>query len=218
MASSVLNAERAIHPVVGSIFSAPTSEGSLETPVVEESILSQKPRAETRRSFPSGPPVLPASENRPRLVAERIDENLAGTVAAKSDSADSPLRPSIRAGNQNIIVRASRAAAEPKRQVASPTRVAQPEPDSAARSYIPLVTGDFNLRKPGDTAIVVPKSPHLEQRPLPSSRTGDDVEIHIGRIEITAMHPQVSRAVAPKPVRRAQTLDEYLKRRDGRVP
>ena len=40
---------------------------------------------------------------------------------------------------------------------------------------------------------------------------GDDVQIHIGRIEVTAAPPAVAPAVR-KPVRKSLNLDEYLKR------
>jgi hypothetical protein len=45
---------------------------------------------------------------------------------------------------------------------------------------------------------------------------GDDIQIHIGRIEVTAMPPAAPRPV-PAPVRKSQTLDEYLRQRNGRA-
>jgi hypothetical protein len=42
----------------------------------------------------------------------------------------------------------------------------------------------------------------------------NDIAIHIGRIEVTAVQPAPPRA-APKPPRHAPSLDEYLKRRNG---
>ena len=46
-------------------------------------------------------------------------------------------------------------------------------------------------------------------------RGSDDIQIHIGRIEIVAVPPAPARSAAP--TRKSQTLDEYLKRRDGRA-
>ncbi|HEX9200064.1 MAG TPA: hypothetical protein VF865_10935 [Acidobacteriaceae bacterium] len=46
-------------------------------------------------------------------------------------------------------------------------------------------------------------------------REPDEIQIHIGRIEVTAV-PQATRP-APPPVRKALSLDDYLKRRDGRA-
>jgi hypothetical protein len=44
---------------------------------------------------------------------------------------------------------------------------------------------------------------------------GEDIQIHIGRIEVIAVQPAGARATVP--ARKSQTLDEYLKRRDGRA-
>jgi len=50
----------------------------------------------------------------------------------------------------------------------------------------------------------------------PSVREPDEIQIHIGRIEVTAVHPAPTPAVA-KPQRNVPSLDEYLKRRDRRT-
>jgi hypothetical protein len=46
------------------------------------------------------------------------------------------------------------------------------------------------------------------QRPLESG--SDDIQIHIGRIEVTAVQPPAPRP-APAPTRKAMSLDEYLR-------
>jgi hypothetical protein len=45
----------------------------------------------------------------------------------------------------------------------------------------------------------------------PSAPQHDEIEIHIGRIEVTAVQPAAQRSPAP-PARKALNLDEYLKR------
>jgi len=47
------------------------------------------------------------------------------------------------------------------------------------------------------------------------SRASDDIEIHIGRIEVAAIQAPSIRPAPAKTPRRAASLDEYLKRRDG---
>jgi hypothetical protein len=42
----------------------------------------------------------------------------------------------------------------------------------------------------------------------------DEIEINIGRIEVTAAPPPL-RAAAPKTQRKAPSLDDYLRRRNG---
>lgn len=43
----------------------------------------------------------------------------------------------------------------------------------------------------------------------------DEIQIHIGRVEVVAV-PQTQMPVFPKTVRKTPSLDEYLRRRDGR--
>jgi hypothetical protein len=45
---------------------------------------------------------------------------------------------------------------------------------------------------------------------------GDEIQIHIGRIEVIAMPPAAPRPVAA-PARKTQTLDEYLRPKNGRT-
>ena len=45
---------------------------------------------------------------------------------------------------------------------------------------------------------------------------GDEIQIHIGRIEVIAMPPAAPRPVAA-PARKTQTLDEYLRQKNGRT-
>jgi hypothetical protein len=61
----------------------------------------------------------------------------------------------------------------------------------------------------------------LTQSPLshpfaPQARAADDIEIRIGRIEVTAVQPAPPRAAPAKPPRRGPSLNDYLRRRDGR--
>jgi hypothetical protein len=48
------------------------------------------------------------------------------------------------------------------------------------------------------------------------SREADEIQIHIGRIEVTAVPPAPARP-APVPNRKSPSLDDYLKRRPGRA-
>jgi hypothetical protein len=45
-----------------------------------------------------------------------------------------------------------------------------------------------------------------------------EVQIHIGRIEVTAVPPAPANAPVARPRRSATSLDEYLRRRNGRAP
>jgi hypothetical protein len=54
------------------------------------------------------------------------------------------------------------------------------------------------------------------QRAKPEAREADEIQIHIGRIEVTAVQPAPAPAAA-KPQRNVPSLDEYLRRRDRRA-
>lgn len=49
--------------------------------------------------------------------------------------------------------------------------------------------------------------------PRSSERGADDIQIHIGRVEVIAVPPAAPRPAAP-PARKAMSLDEYLRQRD----
>jgi hypothetical protein len=55
------------------------------------------------------------------------------------------------------------------------------------------------------------------RRPRDRLPEKDDIQIHIGRIEVTAIQPAPPRPPPAAPARRAPSLDEYLKRRNGRA-
>lgn len=55
-----------------------------------------------------------------------------------------------------------------------------------------------------------------QQQQARAERQGDEIQIHIGRIEVTAMPPAAPRPM-PVPARKTQTLDEYLRRGSGRA-
>jgi hypothetical protein len=56
----------------------------------------------------------------------------------------------------------------------------------------------------------------LAQQQARAERQGDEIQIHIGRIEVIATPPAAPRPM-PVPARKSQTLDEYLRRGSGRA-
>lgn len=54
-------------------------------------------------------------------------------------------------------------------------------------------------------------------QPVARQEGHDEIEIHIGRIEVTAVPPLVVRAESSRPPRPSPSLGEYLKRRNGRA-
>jgi hypothetical protein len=81
------------------------------------------------------------------------------------------------------------------------------QPKGAAASRNPeLVVSGLNKTKPEVERF---------QRAKPEARQPDEIQIHIGRIEVTAVHPAPI-STAAKFERNVPSLDEYLRRRDRR--
>jgi hypothetical protein len=95
---------------------------------------------------------------------------------------------------------------------------------SVPRSYDPLVSAEPGF-KSGKAAVEVTvgslrasadkKDARVAHNPPAGVRQRDEIQIHIGRIEVTAVHPSPPRA--PKARDKEISLDAYLKRRDGRA-
>lgn len=91
----------------------------------------------------------------------------------------------------------------------SPTHSAAAPPRLAPRSVPFLRPPDPvapDPAPPGSSAIAMPQD---------RARITEDIEIHIGRIEVTAVQPTPVRP-PERPQRKAVSLDEYLRRRNGR--
>jgi hypothetical protein len=91
-----------------------------------------------------------------------------------------------------------------------------PELPSAAIRTAPVVAADAP-RLPRADPGMPDRPPVAARRPRDRSPETDDVQIHIGRIEVTAIQPAAPRPPRAEPARRALSLDEYLKRRGGRA-
>jgi hypothetical protein len=59
------------------------------------------------------------------------------------------------------------------------------------------------------------KGRNRSHRPEPDLRPPEDIQIHIGRVEVVAAPPP--RPAVPKTRREMSSLEEYLRRRDGKT-
>jgi hypothetical protein len=202
MAFSSLKPGRPIRPVLGSVFSAPKcgfAIGTLgiveEVSLVSRTNLLQKPGCDT-------PPVSSVPP------AIRLVPVITG------------YQPPIAEGAKLMEVMGQAKHRGARREK---------EPVLPVRSYTPLVAGDF--RPPDSTAFfpeqALPsvvfnqgtkrRNADLTKNSEPPFREPDEIQIHIGRIEVTAVQAASPRPAAAKPQRRVPSLDEYLRRRDGRT-
>jgi len=77
------------------------------------------------------------------------------------------------------------------------------------------LTRSWTVRPPSPGESPVHQAnPHFLRNSMSTSRGADEIQINIGRIEVTAT-PQATPRAAP-PVRQAINLEEYLRRRNGR--
>jgi hypothetical protein len=128
--------------------------------------------------------------------------------------------------NSHVPVRGSK---ERKEGTGQATRQ-EPSTDRADRTVFPRLE-PATLRTPSRQPKIVSPSRNpghlvsgLEKtqpeaarlRPVkPTVKEPDEIQIHIGRIEVTAVHPAPPPAAA-EPQRKVPSLDDYLRRRDRR--
>ena len=133
-----------------------------------------------------------------------------------ADRGQSPTRRMIPESFIANAVRSTRDAAETTEHELA--RAKAPEGDLAHRVYDPLVIKSGKV-KMEPAASPLPSSAGKKEatavRNSPAvDRQADEIQIHIGRIEVTAVQPPAPRA--PTPREKEISLDAYLKRRAGR--
>jgi hypothetical protein len=155
------------------------------------------------------PSNSPGSNTQVSAIAATTGAQAARPATAQEDSASSP-------SFRRVVGARHEAAAEASAQ--TPGRYKPLMPESAptamrAGTSSPAVSPPtVGVRHAGAT-----DSDRNFARPARSSqREADDIQIHIGRIEVTAMAPAPERPAAA-PRRKSPSLDDYLKRGRGRA-
>lgn len=182
-----------VHPLVGSLYSRPESE-SLPPPI-EEQAGSSKADSKVSVALESLSPdkeeqvvAQPAGQPQRYVYSPLIEE-----------SERRPVEPAITGPRSPRIG-------------AAPPPMPQPEP-------LPEEPRPVAIRQL--TPRLKPAQPDPAPFPEPAkagrhdeARVSGDIQIHIGRIEVTAVPPPVPRPAAP-PARKSINLGEYLKRGRG---
>jgi hypothetical protein len=101
---------------------------------------------------------------------------------------------------------------------AKPESEAETKRETAADSaFTPLMP----IREQQTSPLAKPPAAAAQQHAMhnesqrSTEREPDEIQIHIGRIEVLAV-PQTQTTVIPKKPRKTPSLDDYLRRRDGR--
>jgi len=256
LATSVLQPGASIHPILGSVFSAPAVAAPREH---EEIIPQRSAAAEPARSAPAAPRLrsvdadasVPHDAPHPQLP-ERAGFRAMVDPQEPQDT-ELPTSPAIETAEHSVfaprsspgpIIEPSRPvsrhhpvvtwdSSQPKRKQSAEAAVQASEPSIAATpdvpqrdaettAYRPLIEKAFRHETPptilretfrGGRKTERRDSPHPQAvRP----HEPDEIQIHIGRIEVVAAPPSPVRA-EPKPVRPSPNLGDYLKRRNGRA-
>jgi hypothetical protein len=80
-----------------------------------------------------------------------------------------------------------------------------------------LVAGNVNPAEPKNPSRNRLYPFATEPKLRSADREPEEIQIHIGRIEVTAVQPAPAIPPTPKPRRVTPSLDEYLRRRDRRT-
>jgi hypothetical protein len=214
MVSSVRNAGSGIHPIVGSIYSAPGGEGSLENLVTEEGVISTI-LPEPRREFAFSDEPRSQSDGWSRAVVDKPE--LARTTGMVETGESGPASPQWVSSPTDAPKADGRVESSSlARSEIVPSKL-RSEIVPSKLTYTPLVTGGFSRLITAGETVAPPKTAGVDLRhgAATPSRASDEIQIHIGRIEVTAIHPAPVRTAPAKPARCGPSLDEYLRRRNG---
>lgn len=185
-----------VHPFAGSVFAAPREQES--------------------RGFESEASVIAASQQQ-----NAPEYNLSRRTAPASEylpiASVSPAAPFRSEGDTDTMPSWPEEFVQRSRQAANVEATDTDQPRAAASNqheFHPLLPHEAvaaeNLPAypPLRSAI---RDPNPNGRSAGFERASDDIQIHIGRIEVTAVHPPAPRA--PKSPDRTLSLDAYLNRR-----
>jgi hypothetical protein len=202
-----------VHPRTGSIFSPPRDDVFAPVPRGED---NETVAAALRLDQPAPPADVSQAEPTRRVMRESAYVPLLPAAEAPAgDAAPSrpPASPAVLSGAVEPIAARVLQPGEPRqRDAATETQIA-PQLHPRAGDAVPALT---NGSRTGDVAArsVEPRRISRNRQADRGERQADDIQIHIGRIEVVAVQPPVPRPL--KAPDRALSLDEYLNRRDRR--
>ena len=202
-----------VHPRTGSIFSAPRDDVVVPVPRVDN---SETVAAAPRRDQPAPPTDVSHAEPPRGVTRESAHVPLLPPAEAPAgDAAPSrpPASPAVLSGAVEPIAARVLQPGEPRqRDPATDTQIAPQRQPRAGDAVRPLTNGSSTGEVTAQSAE--PRRLSRNRHADRSERQTDDIQIHIGRIEVVAVQPPVPRPL--KAPDRALSLDEYLSRRDRR--
>ena len=222
LAASALRPAEAVHPVLGSVFSPHDGSQGISSFGLDDDTVASVQRAPA----PLIPPARPQAESWQTASPSGVTRDF--ERADMRSSSDSPTIEPTAPSRDDAGRRDSFRPLLPdlKHEVLpTPTNpgqeslLAEHKPPLQP-AYSPFVQSGFDSRFAGTqtAANSFPVRGHETRATTSRSAKGepDEIQIHIGRIEVTAV-PQTAPRTASKPARKGKTLEEYLKGRDRRA-
>lgn len=234
LALGVMQPVQSIHPMVGSVFSPPPDTetkfvSSLAGPDYEYrqenatnvSSVEQRQFQPTSRAQESNSLTEPQPGYRP-LMPELAALPIGNQSRPATPHAENP--PSDRGETVSSSSFANGAGTESSRPADS-QRDEKTQNVTVRHVYAPIVSG--SLVRPGNPELskqntnpfagdARQKMQGMPRHAAAAAREPDEIQIHIGRIEVTAV-PQAPAPTATKPLRKGLNLEEYLRRSARRV-
>jgi hypothetical protein len=224
---AVSHPRETLHPRTGSLFAPYRSEPDSPSEWFEQ--------AETVETYPARSEPFTIGE--PAETVQHPARSNHSQSAQRPGTADEPPRISETVRRSDVspptaskarLDAVEQAVQLPRRLVARQAQHDVPESrgDAGVQSYVPLLlpqrseahgtrpeTPRFSAEAP--SIREARKNLTAEGRLTRAEREPDEIQIHIGRIEVTAVQPSAPRA--PTPPDKAISLDAYLERRNGRA-
>jgi hypothetical protein len=231
------NVRPLVNPYVNSTESRPESA---DEGLAEETIYRNQPKPLPRRTgIPSSPPAFAGGQTSQKVssaeVSRGLRESSTESIPFEPLTGESEIEGKTSAKDRVVhlehpLLENSRPQAQAHAESASPGDVPieivmqeSIEPETRkdpARPRQPPVGKAAHQVRPSDVRILDPhptrgmEQTHLPRNSGPPLRGADEIEINIGRIEVTAIPPAAPRSTPP--ARKSLNLDEYLQRRNGR--
>jgi hypothetical protein len=214
MAASAINPVQAIRPVLTPVSADPPTDVQSIPGTWPESVTEIPPEPEVSRRPPNFNPE--PTRRTPDVAAARPEIPMDQTI---------PAAPRVIVRQQELpnrgqfepLVRAhpTPAVSGPLRQTATAREAANLDPQIELERG-PETTQQTEIQTETQFRVDTrPLAPALaqrrERRELPARSQTDDIQIHIGRIEVTAV-PSPAPPAIRKSARKSLTLDEYLRR------
>lgn len=219
MAVSAVRPQGGIHPLVGSIYAGPAFTGAPHGTVTESGLL-ESGLLEDGRLMTSPQPSGMATGSLDEADASSLGLNAKNEIPQRRRGArpteDSRPEEHVEMRRTQFRPLVSKAEMQDIGERGSKSAWDTGIPDRSDVGFgredgEPLRAREFNHGQllPRAKPEAFPRSARAEREP-------DKVEIHIGRIEVTAVPQETPRPAATRP-RKSLDLGEYLKRRDGRA-